>query len=50
MSGSIWERSSTRISLDKSFRAEGVGFRVVAELQALAVEKSDEPQDVEATE
>jgi eukaryotic-like serine/threonine-protein kinase len=32
----------TQFTADKSFRAAGVGFRVVAELQALAVENPDE--------
>lgn len=32
----------TQYTADKSFRAAEVGFRVVAELQALAVEKSEE--------
>jgi formylglycine-generating enzyme required for sulfatase activity len=32
----------TQFTADKSFRAAGVSFRVVAELQALAVEKPDE--------
>ena len=36
----------TQFAADKSFRAANVGFRVVAELQALAVEKPDaEPSD-----
>ena len=42
--------SGTQFRADKSFRAAEVGFRVVAELQVLAVEKPEEEGEPPAPE